>query len=198
MEWFENGYRRKLGRRYETFAHAFALVLERSGPDRMVVETGCVREKDDYSAGYSTVLIGELLSRAGGHLATVDLSERNMAMCKRITKRFAPLISYNVSDSVDFLRAWPSHSKRSIDLLYLDSWDYPVSPEYGEPEPSQRHCLLEFEAALPSLSPRAVVLIDDADLPGGGKPRLAKVRLAELGWECVLDDYQTLWVAPGD
>jgi hypothetical protein len=128
-------------------------------------------------------------------LHTVDLSERNMAMCKRVTKRYASLISYNVSDSVAYLNAWSS-SPRAIDLLYLDSWDYPISAEYGEPEPSQRHCLYEFEAALPSLTSRSIVLIDDGDLPGGGKPRLAKERLAQLGWSCVIDDYQTLWVPP--
>ncbi|MFY9781370.1 MAG: class I SAM-dependent methyltransferase [Candidatus Baltobacteraceae bacterium] len=197
LAWFGEDYRRKLGRRYGTFARAFELLLARTGRDRTIVETGCVREKNDYSAGYSTVLFGELLTRGGGKLFTVDLSERNMALCKRFTKRFAPLISYNVSDSVEYLRAWSRAPKpQTIDLLYLDSWDYPVSAEHGEPEPSQRHCLLEFEAALPALSERGIVLIDDGDLPGGGKPKLAKARLAELGWACEIDDYQTLWTAP--
>ena len=66
-------------------------------------------------------------------------------------------------------------------------------------EASQRHCLNRGEertrvaAALPSLSAAAIVLIDDGDLPGGGKPRLAKELLSKLSWTCVIDDYQTLW-----
>jgi hypothetical protein len=36
-------------------------------------------------------------------------------------------------------------------------------------------------------------LIDDGALPGGGKPLLAKQRLRDLGWTCLIDAYQTLW-----
>ena len=196
LVWFD-AYRRKLGRRYETFERAFELLLARTGRNRTIVETGCVREKNDYSAGYSTMLFGELLSRSGGELFTVDLSERNMALCKSVTKRFASLVEYNVGDSATYLTAWSARSApRTIDLLYLDSWDYPIEAREGPPEPSQLHCLHELEAALPALSSQGIVLIDDGDLPGGGKPKLAKVRLAELGWTCVIDGYQTLWTAP--
>jgi len=80
-----------------------------------------------------------------------------------------------------------------IDLLYLDSFDYPEGPDDALRDASQQHCRNELEAALPFLAPSAIVLIDDGDLPGGGKPRLAKERLAQLGWTCVLDEYQTLW-----
>jgi hypothetical protein len=194
LAWFREAYAPRLGRRYESFAVAFAMLLARSGADRTIVETGCIREKDDYSAGYSTVLFGELLRRFGGRLYSVDRDERNVALARRLTKRYAKLVAFAVSDSIAYLQAWPAaQAGRTIDLLYLDSFDYPLRPEDGSPEASQRHCLGELEAALPSLHERSIVLIDDGDLPGGGKPRLAKRRLAELGWTCVIDDYQTLW-----
>jgi hypothetical protein len=152
-----------------------------------------VREKNDFSAGYSSVLYGEFLERYGGHLHSVDISERNVAICRKLMRRYARFATCYVSDSIAFLRDWPRLSGSApIDLLYLDSLDYPVYNESPR-EISQQHCLGELEAALPSLGPRAIVLIDDSDLPGGGKPLLARRRLAELGWHNELDSYQTLW-----
>jgi hypothetical protein len=192
-----------------TFREAIELLCERtSGESRTIVETGCVRERNDYSAGYSTVIFAELVERYGGHVHTVDLSARNMALCKRVTRRWSKRISYNVGDSAQYLRAWPAATVgRTIDLLYLDSWDYPLARD-GDGEggdgararaASQEHCLAELDAALPSLRAGSLVLIDDGALPGGGKPLLAKRRLAELGWTCLIDAYQTLWSArPAD
>ena len=193
LSWFAATYEKRLGRRYRTMAGALELLLARSGPGRTLVETGCVRERNDYSAGYSTVVFGDVLARHGGTLHTVDLSAKNMALCRRLSKRYAAHIDYHVGDSVAFLAAWGTQHGVPIDLLYLDSFDYPEGPDEAARAASQAHCRSELDAALPSLAPAAVVLIDDGDLPGGGKPRLAKERLAALGWTCVLDDYQTLW-----
>jgi predicted O-methyltransferase YrrM len=195
LEWFEQKFARKVDRRSATFRRAFELLLDRTGVSRQIVETGCVREKNDFSAGYSTVLFGEFLSRYGGKLESVDVNPRNVELCRKLTRPFAALVTVNLGDSVAFLRDWPrTHPGTTIDLLYLDSLDYPMAPKDGPREPSQRHCLAELEAALPSLAPAAIVLIDDADLPGGGKARLARERLTQLTWRCVLDDYQTLWM----
>ena len=194
LEWFAKKYERRLERRFKTFERAFELLLERSDARRTIVETGCVREKNDFSAGYSSVLFGEFLERYGGRLHSVDISARNVEICRKLTRRYARFATCYQSDSVAFLTEWPALSERTpIDLLYLDSLDYPLLGEFPR-EVSQEHCLGELDAALPSLAARAIVLIDDADMPGGGKPLLARKRLVELGWTCELDDYQTLWV----
>jgi hypothetical protein len=193
LAWFAAAYGGRLGRRYQTMSTALELLLERSDRNRIIAETGCVRERNDYSAGYSTVLFGEFLARHGGRLHTVDLSVKNIATCRRLTKRYASQTTYHVGDSVGFLASWQRQQAGPIDLLYLDSFDYPESPDDPLRDASQQHCRNELEAALPALAASAVVLIDDGDLPGGGKPKLAKERLAQLGWTCVLDDYQTLW-----
>jgi hypothetical protein len=196
LVWFDRAYAGRLGKRCATFRAAFAALLE-PGANRTIVETGCVREKNDYSAGYSTVVFGEFLRRSGGRLFTVDISAQNIALCRRLTRRYSKIIAYHVGDSVAFLRSWPSARPGfTIDLLYLDSFDYPLDHDVAGREASQRHCLGELEAALPLLAANGLVLIDDSDLPGGGKPLLAKRKLVELGWNCVLDDYQTLWRAP--
>ncbi|MBD5634147.1 MAG: class I SAM-dependent methyltransferase [Candidatus Eremiobacteraeota bacterium] len=197
-EWFSNAYGTRLGMRSITFGEAIAVLCERTGADRTIVETGCVRERNDYSAGYSTVVFAQLVESYGGHVYTVDLSRRNMDLCRRITRRYAKHITYGVDDSIAYLSRWATTcAGRPIDLLYLDSWDYPIAEDDGSRAASQRHCLGELEAALPFLHARSLVLIDDGDLPGGGKPLLAKRRLSDLGWICLVDAYQTLWSAPG-
>jgi hypothetical protein len=195
--WFAKRYGARLGMRAATFGEALRLLCERTDANRTIVETGCVRERNDYSAGYSTVVFAELVERYGGRVFTVDVSERNMELCRRITKRYARHITYDVSDSIAYLQAWRTRRDGlPIDLLYLDSWDYPVAADDESRSASQEHCLGELDAALPSLHARSLVLIDDGDLPGGGKPLLAKRRLADLGWSPLIDAYQTLWSAP--
>lgn len=50
-------------------------------------------------------------------------------------------------------------------IFYLDSFDFDIS----NPLPSQKHHLKEIEAAYDKLTDNSVVMIDDCDLPGGGK-----------------------------
>ena len=141
-------------------------------------------------------------------------------MCK-LCAGFNDVLKLVEADSVEFLQTLPDDSR--IDLLYLDSFDYPygkILEKYGGREDikkaidivqfmsddeivskhldiindSQEHCLNEIKAALPFLHDQTPVLIDDGDLPGGGKPRLAKLFLAEKGYTCVAESYQTLWI----
>lgn len=207
---------RLLGKRSATMECALALLGDR----RNIVETGSAHLENDWEgAGLSTVIFGEWASRHDGHLWTVDISPDAIAECKRLTPEYAEWITYCEADSVAFLSAFD----QPIDLLYLDSYDYPygslldlygghtdlnaaiasltalsereVVERHGEIiEASQQHCQREIQAALPNLHQHSVVLIDDAALPGGGKPRLAREVLTAAGWECLLDSYQTLWV----
>ncbi len=223
--WFERKFRTHCDARYPTFKAALNLWLQSGG--QTIVETGCVRAKDDYGAGNSTVLFAEVVSRYGGTLWSVDFDPTNVELADQLTSRFAGQCRCVLDDSVVFLRSTlPRQAGFAgrIDLLYLDSQDYPTQeiaarfgcrdevevrnlyPDLADDEIAQRHddlvnspqqhCLAELQAALPLLHGGSVVLIDDNDLPGGGKSRLAKRRLTELGWRCVLDAKQTLWLPP--
>lgn len=203
-----------LGKRKITMRHALNLLA----PGANIVETGCVRVDDNWAGdGMSTVVFGEWVTQHGGHLWTVDIDPANLATAQRLTSEYRD-IDFHLGDSVAFLAALDE----PIDLLYLDSLDYPYGELldlYGGKQdihlaaetlrvmgearivalhgdligPSQEHCQAEVLAAQPSLSLGAMVLIDDAGLAGGGKARLAKELLAAEGFHCLRDDYQTLW-----
>lgn len=200
-----------LGKRAETMRWA-----AEHAPDRpTIVETGLVRTADLWEGdGMSTVVWESWAAEHGGRFWGVDIDPKAVASAESL----APAGVYAAADSVYFLTDFG----QPIDLLYLDSHDYPDGPlrdiyggkddiaeairilnRMGEDEivarhgdlilPSQEHCAAEVFAALPWLHDRSIVVIDDADLPGGGKARLARKVLAENGWRCALDAYQTVW-----
>jgi hypothetical protein len=75
-----------------------------------------------------------------------------------------------------------------IDFIYLDSYDY----ELNNPIGSQLHHLKEIEAAHPFLRESSVIMIDDCDLPEGGKGKFAIEFLLERGWRVVKKQYQVI------
>lgn len=203
-----------LGKRQGTMDRGL-LLLEASDGKR-IVETGCAYNPGDWDgAGLSTVTFSRWAAEHDGSLTSVDIDPTHIEAAKRLTTY---PVEFVLADSVDYLR----RRTEPIDLLYLDSLDYPYGTmldAYGGrqdlnaaiaalaavPEeqviarfsrdilPSQLHCLSETVKAMPLLSEHGVILIDDAGLPGGGKARHAKSYLARQGWRNVLEGYQSLW-----
>ena len=215
--WFDKKRRDKLSFRWPSFKAALNLFLQRDG--EIIVETGCARMENDYGAGMSSLIFGDFCNQYNKKLYTIDISFENIETCKRITKDFSNYISYNIGDSITYLKNF----NKKIDLLYLDSYDYNLGELlelYGGREnvnkameilnnmsenevvnkhghifaDCQNHCLNELLFALPKLHNKSIILIDDAMLAGGGKPKLAKEWLFDNGWECILDSQQTLWI----
>lgn len=215
--WFDKKYAGLGHRRHATIKAALNLFMQNNGTN--IVETGCCRLPDDWGAGLSTVMFGDVCKTYCKRLYSVDLSPENMAICRNITKEYNGFIDYHVEDSVSFLNRFDG----TIDLLYLDSYDYPYGElldVYGGKVDidkailtlgnmsdeeiilkhndiiavSQEHCLKELFAALPHMHKKTPILIDDCMLPGGGKGRTAKEWLLSNGYVCLLDLYQTLWI----
>jgi len=184
--------------RYWTFQVALNLLNQRV-EHPTIVETGCQRQADDLGAGMSSSIFGEYCSKYNGRLYTVDLFPQHLEICKQCTLPFSDTIEYVLSDSISWLR---EVKDIKADLLYLDSLDYPISPDGRssvnpiKEQEAQEHCLNEFLAAESSgkINSKTIVLIDDNQLPGGGKPRLLKEYLLQSGWICLLDLQQSLWV----
>jgi len=209
--------------RYHTFQLALNMLAVLDHPP-VILETGCQRQADDLGAGMSTSIWGEFCAKNGGRVYTVELSPKNLEVCKQCTQAWAQHIEYILSDSVSCIRA---ATTVHADLLYLDSMDYDYGGLlnlYGGQEdiaaamkavdqislteilakhsaiilPAQEHCLNELKAAFISglAHERTIIMIDDNQLPGGGKSRLAKDHLAGAGWKCLLDFQQSVWVGP--
>lgn len=192
MEFFEK-YRSdlNLSGRTETMEKALELMLDKKRTPGILVETGCVRMKNDVGAGQSTLIFGDFCKTYNHHLFTVDISPEALYVCQDVTKEFEVFITYVENDSIAFLKDF----NQTIDLLYLDSKD---CPEYDSPTStnliqSQIHQLLELEAAWDKLSEDPIILLDDNKFTNGGKTRLSKVWLMEHGLTEIMSGKQSLW-----
>ena len=174
--------------RRPSFIKALELLEERGA--RTLVETGTARDgaTNFYGDGGSTVLFGNWAYDRKAILSTVDISEQAIERAKDATVAWASHIDYFVSDSVAFLENFG----KKIDFLYLDSFDYDIA----NPTPSQEHHLREIKAAEKWLHEKSIVMIDDCDLPFGGKGKLVIEYLSNLGWKTLYSGYQVILTHP--
>ena len=82
--------------------------------------------------------------------------------------------------------------KERVDFLYLDSYDY--SDDIEVQTKSQIHHLKEFKAIEDQLHDNSIVLIDDCDLPNGGKGKLVVEYMIKQDWKVLINAYQILLV----
>jgi len=184
-DWFFKKYYDKLGFRFWSFKIALNLFLQ--SKETLIVETGTIRMPNDVGGGNSTYILGDFCKHYNKRLITIDIDPKNIELSKRETIDFADVTTYITSDSVAYLQRFT----QKIGLLYLDSMD---CPEESDASNAQQHNLNELKAAWDKLSPNAVVLIDDNNFSNGGKARLSKYFLRDMGWKLVMDFQQTLWV----
>lgn len=173
-------------KRYPTFKRALELMTERKA--RVIVETGTARYGvSNYDGdGCSTYIFGTWAFSRGSILYSIDIDEKAIEESKSVVRNFLDSVTLVHSDSVKYLKQF-SHE---IDFLYLDSYEF----DFENPHPSQKHHLKEIQAAYPKLTESSVVMIDDCDLPFGGKGKLAIEYLLKKNWKIVMENYQTILV----
>ncbi len=192
IEYFEK-YEKQLDHshrmRYQTMYGALKQLVK-AMPDgsHTIVEIGTMRDTNK-GGGHSTFKFGEFCSRYGSRLYTVDILKEALDYSREASADWQPWIEYVQSDSTKFLSGFEGE----IDLLYLDGFD---STPGKEKEASKKQ-LDEIKAALPHLAPGCVVLLDDADLPEGGKAALSSQFLLDSGFKLVIDGYQQLYFRGG-
>jgi hypothetical protein len=173
--------------RYATFVYALKLMKERNV--KTIVETGTTRGAGINCSGdgCSTLIFADWVRRTGGEFYSVDIDLQALKMAEKglgsWLRRYAHLVQ---CDSVAYLKNF----NRTIDFLYLDSYDFDAK----NPTPSQQHHLNEIVAAYPFLTKKSVVMIDDCDLPHGGKGKLVIEHLQSKGWKIVAKKYQVIMV----
>ena len=201
----------RLARRANGFRKVFTY-LDRLERPVTIVETGCVREQDNWAGdGQSTILFDKYAEfHPGSAVLSVDVDPTAVALCKPLVTR----AQVNRSDSIAFLenlaRRWPDQFE-VLDLLYLDSHEVNLE----DPLASAAHHLDELLAIAPVICPDTLVVVDDSPLyflgvpsqdgrveviqsPSiGGKGRLIARYASRVGAEIYFSDYQCAWFGFG-
>lgn len=173
-------------KRFASFLYAFDLMRQRDV--RTIVETGTARggESNCIGDGGSTLIWAEWAGHFGAVVHSVDIDPKAVSESKAASAASQDHVHVFCGDSVPFLENF----NKPIDLLYLDSCDFDID----DPFPSQQHHLNEIQAAYPMLHSNSVVMIDDCDLPHGGKGKLVIDYLLERNWKKVFSSYQVILI----
>ncbi len=199
----------RLGYREPTFRKMFEHLDRVAGPV-CIVETGCARIVGNWGGdGQSTVMFDRYASMRGdGSVCySVDIKAASVNACRTMV---SPRTTVIQDDSVHFLTQLNADflkAGRTIDLLYLDSFDC----DFVYWQPSAAHHLKELCAAIRCLRKDTLVVIDDCPLAGdivsmeggeivfygdpapGGKGRLVAEYARAAGAKLEFAAYQAGW-----
>ena len=177
------------GKRQKTFKRAIELLDQRKA--RALIETGVARYglRNSKSDGASTVVFGLWAKANDCALYSVDISPESIAGARDAVDELDlnEQVKLVTGDSVQFLENFSD----PVDFLYLDSYDYDKRDKEIQAA-SQTHHLNEFRAIEDQLGAQSVVLIDDCDLPGGGKGKTVIEYMLNRGWQIDTSAYQVL------
>lgn len=127
-----------------------ALRLTNDQP-QLIVETGTSAWGTD-----STRLWDAYVNNFGGEFWSVDISPEPS---QRLQNQVGSRTHLIVEDSVTFLeRIAAERGGDRIGIAYLDSWDL----DWDDPEPAERHGLLEWHAIKGLFGPGSILIIDDS------------------------------------
>lgn len=199
----------RLARREKTFRQIFEF-LDRIDRPVTIVETGCARVAGNWEGdGQSTVLFDKYISHrdAGSLVYSVDISEHSVAQARALV---SSRVNLTREDSVKFLTQLVERltsEGKTIDLLYLDSFDLDWAHWY----PSAIHHLKELCAAMRAITKETLVAVDDCPLEAsfvpndqnqidlvlgpfvGGKGRLVADFATACGAKTQFASYQAGW-----
>lgn len=177
-------------RRYTSMIKALDLMKERGV--KVIVETGTSRDglSNFEGDGGSSIIFSQFAKEYDAQFYSIDIDKTALNKANQAVKQVLGEVGDNhhfiQSDSIQFLKDFPE----KIDFLYLDSYDF----DFNNPVPSQAHHLKEIEAAYPRLTSQTIIMIDDCDLPHGGKELLVIDYLLKKGWKIVENKYQVILV----
>ncbi|MDH5617784.1 MAG: class I SAM-dependent methyltransferase [Gammaproteobacteria bacterium] len=179
------------GKRRDTLREVLRLLDERGA--RVLLETGVARMGLEKSKGdgASTIVFGLWAKQNDAHLYSVDIDPEATQRAGQAVAEMG--LSDNVtlvtSDSVAYLDDFTE----TVDFLYLDSYDYHKT-DTAIQTASQDHHLKEIKAIEGCLHDKTVILIDDCDMPNGGKGKLVIEWLTGRGWKVHMSEYQVILV----
>ena len=181
--------RYNFGKRRDTLREVLRLLDQRGATT--LLETGVARMGLEKSKGdgASTIVFGLWAKQNDAHLYSVDIdpeaTERAGVAVNDMD--LADNVTLVTSDSVAYLDEFTD----AVDFLYLDSYDYHKT-DTAIQTASQDHHLKEIKAIEGCLHEDTVILIDDCDMPNGGKGKLVIERLTVRGWKVHMSEYQVI------
>jgi len=213
-KWFDN-ISSKLGTREISFKKIFKYLDSLPNPI-IIVETGCLRKKDNFLDGQSTLLFDKYtLSRGeNSKIYTVDINPESTRVCSEVVSKN---VEITTSDSVRYLNNISNNflkNKIKVSMFYLDSFDV----DWRFPFPSAAHHLKELVAINKVLDENTLVVVDDSPAVGnltqnenepnqpwkilsspsplptiGGKGFLVHEYASHVGAKLVFSHYQAAW-----
>ena len=183
--------RYNFGKRRDTLREVLHLLDERDA--RTLLETGVARMGLEKSKGdgASTIVFGLWAKQNDAHLYSVDIDPEATERAGQAVANMdlSDSVTLVTSDSVAYLDEFTD----MVDFLYLDSYDYHKT-DTAIQIASQDHHLKEIKAIEGCLHEGTVILIDDCDMPNGGKGKLVIERLTAKGWKVHMSEYQVVLV----
>ncbi|MDC0059544.1 hypothetical protein OAJ18_00830 [Pelagibacteraceae bacterium] len=157
-KWFETIVK-KLGYREISFRKIFKYLDSQPTPI-IIVETGCLRAKDNFLDGQSTLLFDKYTLSRGekSKVYTVDNDSKSTEVCKEVV---SSNVEITTEDSVRYLNNLSnifSKNKTKVSMFYLDSFDV----DWRYPYPSAAHHLKELTSITRILNKDTLVVVDDA------------------------------------
>ena len=181
---FGEVFRNKLEHRALAFEFIYHRLASLGRPVR-IVETGCARQMDNWGGdGQSTIVWDWILRELGGTGVSFDISPESVAYASSQVS----VMEVQRLDSVIALRQLDDI--KSIDLLYLDSYDLTESID------SPAHHLAELASVYPRLKSGCIIAVDDCVNEEHGKHRFVRSWLESMGVNPIVSTYVSVWVKP--
>ena len=211
-KWFET-IASKLKNREISYRKIFKYLDDKPSPI-IIVETGCLRVKDNFLDGQSTLLFDKYTLSRGeqSKVYTVDINPNSTKVCKQVVSNN---VEITTDDSVRYLNNLTSNfleNKTKVSMFYLDSFDVDWRYTY----PSAAHHLKELTSIMRLLNNDTLIVVDDSPAFGnltqtenesnptwkilnspapsiGGKGFLVHEYAKHVGAKLFFSHYQTAW-----
>ena len=153
----------RLGIRKDSFYKIFKYLDNLPDPI-IIVETGCLRIKDNFSDGQSTLLFDKYAHARANNakVYTVDIDPNATQIC---SENVSDNVSIHTGDSVNYLENLTNDfikNKTDVSLFYLDSFDC----DWKAPEQSAQHHLKELVSIKKILKKQTLLVVDDSPIQG--------------------------------
>ncbi len=207
----------RLGVRKISFRKIFDY-LDKLPDPIIIVETGCLRIKDNFEGDGQSTLLFDYYTQFRGKGSKVYTVDINPEATKNCSEMVSKNVDITTADSVGYLNKLSKKfydEKKNVSLFYLDSFDL----DWRSPEQSCAHHLKELVSIKKILKENTLVVVDDSPINGylqeslekkgnldfvpfglvpkptiSGKGSLIHQYAMQTGAKLLFSNYQTGWV----